>query len=325
MTNDTYPNKDKDLAEHNDFDYSKMDEGLSYTELLQKYREEIYYFQFTRKKAIILRLALQLEKEGMSKETISAKITEDLQSYDISDRYIREILGPDYKQESKKRQKICGKSSANNSTEIEEPVKISITTNGHPTNYDEEIKQIYHDPERNGNNNTHDIQPNDTVLRWMDLARDKDLEIGQLKEQLKEQKQQIQDLITSVNAVAEAKKERDKKPNPVTETLEYKTLKTENSILEQRIIELEQIVKESMKTNPTIGFQSATNMQRDSNEKASDWQVKSNEITTITTTIPNKIEFPAELFSKFFIATRNVKKSLFLKINEDTKVEGWVE
>ena len=185
--------------------------------------------------------------------------------------------------------------------------------NNKPANYDEEIKQIYHDPERNGNN--HDIQPNDTVLRWMDLARDKDLEIGQLKEQLTEQKQQIQELIKSVNAMADNKK--DKKPSAITETLEYKTLNTEKTILEQRITELEQIVKESMKTNPSIGFQSATNLVEQ--------PMISNDITTITTTIPDQVEFPSDLFTRFFIATRNVKKSIFLKINRDSKVEGWKE
>jgi hypothetical protein len=297
--------------------YHNEDKKDSVAKLFENARNQLKRIEERKQtdvRVVIEELAQDLENEGFPTDMICEEMSLQLRGY-CSSRYIRECLEEKYKNKRKVKNNVmedCG--TVPQSSEIEsEPVKISLRNDGKPVNYDEEIKLVYNDPERNGNG--HDIQPNDTVLRWMDLARDKDLEIGQLKEQLTEQKQQIQELIKSVNAMADTNK-KDNKSSAVTETLEYKTLKTENSIQEQRITELEQIVKESMKTNPTIGFQTATNLVEQ--------PMISNDITTITTTIPDKVEFPSELFTKFFIATRNVKKSLFLKV-KDNKVDGWEE
>jgi hypothetical protein len=297
--------------------YHNEDKKDSVAKLFENARNQLKRIEERKQtdvRVVIEELAQDLENEGFPTDMICEEMSLQLRGY-CSSRYIRECLEEKYKNKRKVKNNVmedCGTVPQSSETEPE-PVKISLRNDGKPVNYDEEIKLVYNDPERNGNG--HDIQPNDTVLRWMDLARDKDLEIGQLKEQLTEQKQQIQELIKSVNAMADTNK-KDNKSSAVTETLEYKTLKTENSIQEQRITELEQIVKESMKTNPTIGFQTATNLVEQ--------PMISNDITTITTTIPDKVEFPSELFTKFFIATRNVKKSLFLKV-KDNKVDGWEE
>lgn len=285
------------------------------------------------KQEIIKTLADELEKLGYPLDMISEAISSNLEGY-VSARYVRETLEEKYKNKKRIRNKVTNEGGKNTAIgdviEVTadnnyEPVKISLTTNGKPANHDEEMKQIYHDPERNGVNK--EQQPADTVLRWMDIAKDKDLRIGQLEEQLKQQREQIQELVKSVNAVTDAKQAKDKKPVSATETLEYKALFSQKAILEERIEELEQLVKKEMKTNPNIGFQTATDIvdreiANQNNENATNMQRVSNDITTITTTIPNEVEFPAELFGRFFIATRNVKKSLHLKINNG-KVEGW--
>jgi len=300
MTEDSSQNENKNTSK--------------YDELIQLIKSKHY----TIAKEYIPKLcyALREENPNLTNEDINERIKKDL--VDIWSRTtIYTSLPEEFKDEDKGKRISEGMKQKSSQTteksttapELIKPV-ISLTANGKPANHDEEMKQIYHSPERNGNNNTNGINTAETILRWMDLARDKDLEIGRLKEQLKEQKEQIQELVKSVNAVTEAKK-ANQKPIPATETLEYKALISQNNILQERIQELEQIVKKSIAENPAVGFQSATNM-------VGQQQRNSNEIATKT----NDIEFPSNLLGKFFVASRNVKSHMKLNINEN-KVTGW--
>ena len=275
----------------------------TYDEYLQQLKAQ---HQLTAKTALKrLYELLKLEDPMMSKDDMYDSIVKDC--LEIWQRQTIRNNMPDELKDSERVE--TGKQAREKRQPITVTTNSSVATNSvanyaqnnKPANYDEEMKQIYHDPKRNGNN--HDIQPTDTVLRWMDLARDKDLEIGQLKEQLTEQKQQIQELIKSVNAMADNNKKKDSKPSAVTETLEYKTIQTEKTILEQRITELEQIVKESMKTNPSIGFQKAGDL--------------------VIEPALSPITFPTDLLAKFFIASRNAKNNVTLKLDKNGKVESW--
>ena len=131
------------------------------------------------------------------------------------------------------------------------------------------------------------------------------LENGKFKEELAEQTKHYHDVLDSVN------KTMDKnKPNKtITESLEYKTLFSQLEIANQRINELEQILKKDIATNPAIGFQNATAMQRENNENATKEQLK-------------EVEFPAKDLSTFFLDQRQAKEIMYLKI-EGNKVVGW--
>lgn len=213
-----------------DFDYENMDPGLSYSELLEKYKAKLYHFQFVTKKEMIVRLAMQLEKEGYPKDMISTKLTDDLKGYDITDRYIRDCLGEELKQESKKRIKISEKISASDDKKL-----IEVSTSG------DSISE---------NRNDSSLPP--VILPEFD-DDDKDLEISRLKEQLGDQIKLNHDLLEGVN------KSLDKnKPNKaVTESLEYKAILSQLEIANQRIIELEQIAKKEISET---GFQTASNI-----------------------------------------------------------------
>lgn len=291
MTTESNPDENKELAEQD------------YQQLLEQYRQELRTFQFVRKKEIVLSLAQALERQGVDPDRISTKLTEDLTGYDISERYIRECLGEEFKQSAKKRQKFAALSAANNSKESEKPAIITTTTNGHAS-YDEEMKALYNEPTRNGNH----AEETDRVLNLLGEIKDKNLKIGQLEEQMAEQKQQIQELIKSVNAQLDLKKD---KPPTVTESLEYKNVVAQNQVLEQRIAELEEIVKKSIRENPAVGFQTATNLQSNDCKKPTEYQP--------TTTI----KFPANLIGQFFIQGRNVKQCMVLKLDDKGNVEGW--
>lgn len=109
----------------------------------------------------------------------------------------------------------------------------------------------------------------------------------------------------------------------------------EIQVLQERIEELEEVIKKSMETNPTIGFQTATDMvdreiANQNNEMATNKKpgpgmealMSATGIATITTTIPNEVTFPSTLLGKFFIASRNCKQHMKLKLN-GTTVEAW--
>lgn len=311
MTDSNSQQENKDLAEQNtydDFDYTR-DSNLSYAELLEKYKSELYHFQFVRKKEIVNRMAETLEREGTPKETIAARISEDLKGYDISDRYIRECLGEEYTQKSKRRERFAEVSSANNSTENEKPAIIT-TTNGHAS-YDEEMKNIY--ANRDSPLWLKDNPPSSN-LQLLGEIKDKNLKIGQLEEQLQEQKQQIQELIKSVNTQLDMKKD---KPVAVTESLEYKNVVAHNQVLEQRIVELEEIVKKSIRENPAVGFQSASKMS------PIDTLAAVKQENNPSQNQPINIRFPANILGKFFLQSRNVKDYMILKLDDKGNVEGW--
>lgn len=135
--------------------------------------------------------------------------------------------------------------------------------------------------------------------------RDKDLEIGRLKEQLKERDETIKDLSKSVNAAIETKEKSSKTPQPAKETMEYKALLSEKNILQDRIDELEALVKK----DPTLGFQSAT--------------VVAAAATAISsTTIPNEVEIAGRELSTMFLDSRSGCNIMYFKI-EGNKVVGW--
>lgn len=125
------------------------------------------------------------------------------------------------------------------------------------------------------------------------------------EEHIKEQKDQFAELVKSTNLLAAQKKNTN-----VTESVEYKSKESELFIANQRIAELEEILKKDIATNPAIGFQNATALQPKSNESAA------------ATKISNEVEFPAKDLSTFFLDQRQAKQCMYLKI-EGNKVIGW--
>lgn len=288
-----------------------------YDELIKRIKED----HAIQAREYIPRLcyALKEEDSNLSNEDIKERIKKDL--VDVwSLRTVYENIPEEFKDEQKQeagKQKKKSAAVVQQKDTEERPITISLTTNGKPSNYDEEVKQIYHDPERNNNNN-HQTTPN---VELLGVIKDKDLEIGRLKEQMQEQKQHIDELIKSVNA-ATSIKQADKSTTPVTQTLEYKTLLAEKSILDERVNELEQLLKRDIQTNPAIGFQTASKLKQSPIDTLAAVKAE-NEITTITHIIPNEIHFPASKIGRFFIEGRNVKDKMILHIDENAVVTGW--
>lgn len=151
------------------------------------------------------------------------------------------------------------------------------------------------------------FQHNSSLAGLGERIEELELANGRLQEQVKEEKERNQELVKSLNAAAEIKQQQTKQQSPATTTLEYKTLLSEKNLLQDRIDELEALVKK----DPKLGFQNATTMQRESND-----------ITTITTTIPNEVEFPAKDLHTFFMDQRYADKIMYLKI-AGNQVVGW--
>jgi hypothetical protein len=210
----------------------------------------------------------------------------------------------------------------NNSSESPTESNSSSFKNG--GDWESEKKQLYE-----ANHNEHNTYTNDTnatrptvteIINLKDAEiEEQKLTIGKLQEQVQEHKAQLEELSKAVNAAAAMKptQTNDVAPGgvlattkPVTDSLEYKAILAQLHIVQERNTELEQLIKAEMKTNPNIGFQPASNIPR--------------EITTVTTTIPNEVEFPAKDLSTMFMDVRNAKgvQIMFLKI-EGNKVVSW--
>lgn len=120
---------------------------------------------------------------------------------------------------------------------------------------------------------------------------DKDLEIGKLQEQLKEQTEQYHSVLKAIN---------DNKNKDVTESKEYKALLSEVEIIKQERDELKHLASMQMKENPSQTFQSAATIKPETEE----------------------IEFPAKELSTFFMDCRISKQVMYLTV-ADSKVIGW--
>ena len=84
------------------------------------------------------------------------------------------------------------------------------------------------------------------------------LENGKLKEQIIEQREQVQSLVKSVNASTSAKPQQA--ITRITETIEYKSLATELEMIKQERDEYKQLATKTMKEHPEDTFQSANKL-----------------------------------------------------------------
>jgi hypothetical protein len=173
-------------------------------------------------------------------------------------------------------------------------------------NFEEEKKMLY---ESNHNCSNSDIHFTSVDAKREARIEELQLENGRLKEQLQEQKQQIGELIKSVNIAASLKKD-DKTTTAVKESIEYKSLLTELEVLRVERDDLKQIATMQMKANPSQTFQSAANY-------------KPSPANTNANTDTREIEFPAKLLSKFFMASNAAKQTMYLEIDPNNKVVGW--
>lgn len=101
----------------------------TYDEMLPLAKEELRQTMFEsarKKKTIIEKLAWKLDSEGVPKNKISAKLSEDLANY-VSPREVRWALGDEYKDKRKAR---SGKIAAKLEAQQKEP--IAIDTSGRP-------------------------------------------------------------------------------------------------------------------------------------------------------------------------------------------------
>lgn len=102
--------------------------------------ELVYKGYEGNQKENIKRLAKILDETGHPKEKICAKVTHDVEKFGIKDRYVRQVLGDEYKDKNKVRE-ICGTTAAK-----EEPKKkLLVTTNGEIIDEDAEkaLDEIY--------------------------------------------------------------------------------------------------------------------------------------------------------------------------------------
>lgn len=117
--------------------------------------------------------------------------------------------------------------------------------------------------------------------------------------------------------------DQNKRASTIDDDKEHEIL-----VLRERIQELEELVKKSMETNPALGFRTATSIvdqQIADHEREHGGQPGPGMEALISATgiVPNEVIFPSDLLSKFFIASRNVKDHVKLKLN-GTTVEAWV-
>jgi hypothetical protein len=294
-------------------------------QLLEKAIEDFRNLE-SNKKERLLKLAKDIENTGYPKDAICALIAKAISGEGISRDTIERTLPDQYKKKKdphlrsiadKKVLEVTNDGSVARGNRANSP-EPELNRERKPS----PIEALYlaktdaegKDPDEKS---THDIHPPESIQRWMDLARDKDLEIGKLKEQFKEQSEYFHTTLKAIN---------DNKDKSILESKEYKALQSEMFLLQEEITQLKQIETERMRKNPTETFQSATAMAMATTaattEKASGWQVASNDITTIMTTIPNEIEFPAKDLSTFFLDQRQAKQVMYLKI-EGNQVVGW--
>jgi hypothetical protein len=135
------------------------------------------------------------------------------------------------------------------------------------------------------------------------------MDIGRLQEQLKEHKEQIRELIKSVNAASSLKEDK-KITIPSKQTPEYLSLLSELELVRHERDDLKQIATMQMKANPSQTFQSAANY-------------KPSPANTNANTDTREIEFPAKELTTFFMASRIAKQTMYLKIDDNNKVVGW--
>lgn len=187
---------------------------------------------------------------------------------------------------------------------VEKKKEITVTTSGSVASAAEatlpepEPNRAQKEPERKLSpiETLAQVRANAEGEQTSNLLEERDRKIAKLEEQMIEQTNHFQKLMNA--------KVKQQSPIP-TETTD--ALKSEISILKQRNEELEQLVKK----DPSLGFMNATDMQRISND-----------ITTITTTIPNEVEFPAKDLSTMFLDARNAKKVMYLQI-KGNQVVNW--
>lgn len=222
----------------------------------------------------IPRACYALAKEPyLSKKDINDRVKKDLIEI-WSPATISRHMPEEFKDEQKQ---TAGKQSQKNRIErsaLNSDQKITISTEGSPINNTDDDKE---------------------ALK---------LENGRLKEMIQEQKQQTGELVKSLNAAASLKKEPNK---DVRDSLEYQTLLSRFTIVEQERDEFKQLATMQMKQHPSETFQSAAEIPG---------------ITTVTTTIPNEVEFPARDLSTFFLDSRNASKVMYLKL-DGKNVVGW--
>lgn len=123
-----------------------------------------------------------------------------------------------------------------------------------------------------------------------------DLElIDDLKLEIIRKGTEVKEAIDAANKIAEVRGLEPPTPKDTEETV---------AALRQQVAELQEIINKGMK----VEFNTASNLPASTSQTEP--------------TIAGMVEFPADLFGRFFIATRNTKDSLFLEIREG-KVVSW--
>lgn len=199
----------------------------------------------------------------------------------------------------KKRQLVTvtndGSVASDNQANHAQKPSENIVTNSN-SNYETEKHQTYE-----SNHNGSSVYYSDADAKREARIEELQLENGKLREQMREQKEQIQSLIKSVNSAAVVKPgNSNNNNNNNKESLEISSLKAELDLVKQERDELKQIESLRMKQNPGQTFQTASNIRPEN----------------------QTVEISAADLSKFFIAARNVRQVMYITI-QGNKVVSW--
>ena len=312
-------------------------EDLSWEDYLIKTRNMLTYIEFNFKKEIIQIAAEKLVKAGVPKDRVCARLIEAYRGYNITADYIRRCLKKYLGEEVTRKYKKIEKNSDLSRNEIPNiPIELSAT--GEPITEEPDqhlptkdfVKEIEDDSsikrsdhiEENFKQQMHEknVKLADTELKLEEMkgiAEGYQLELGKLREQLQEQKNQITELIKSVNATAamtgknnnnDTKKQAS---TNVKDSLEYKALESELLITKDERDQLQQAFSKQMKEHPEQTFQPA----KDYKAEAAAVPAPAQSNGTI------EAEFPTKDLSTFFLFQAN-KDQVFLTI-ENGIVTKW--
>jgi hypothetical protein len=118
----------------------------------------------------------------------------------------------------------------------------------------------------------------------------------------------------------------NKKPTiPTTETEEYKALLHDNAVLQDRITELEDLVRKLMVVEGSpLGFQNAKDIALSPIDSLAAVKAANTETgNLVIEPALSPITFPSTQLAKFFIASRNCKDNMILSLDKDGKVIDW--
>ena len=188
---------------------------------------------------------------------------------------------------------VATESVANNSSDLQTEPKSSSFQK--VTNFEEDKKNIYE-----ANHSTSSVYYSEQDAKRESRLVELQLENGRLREQLKEQKEQVQELIKSVNNAANIKKDRPDSSNKREDSTEIASLKAQLFETTRERDELKQLETLRMRENPGQTFQTAANVRPES----------------------FTVEMATNDASKFFKALKDSLKVIYITI-ENNRVIGF--